>query len=66
MKPLLTGFGILLALAGFVWFLQGAGIFVQVQSFMNNNSTWVVIGLLTMIIGIGLVVYSRRRPARVA
>jgi len=62
----MTGLGILLVLAGFVWFLQGTGIFTSIQSFMNNDSKWAIIGIVTAIIGIALVVYSRRRPASIA
>ncbi|HEY7848120.1 MAG TPA: hypothetical protein VIC83_08010 [Candidatus Limnocylindria bacterium] len=51
--------GLLAVLAGGVWTLQGVGILPG--SFMSSNQTWVVIGLVTVAIGIGLVAWSRRR-----
>ena len=50
--------GLLAVLAGSVWALQGVGILPG--SFMSSNPTWVVIGLVTVVIGLGLVAWSRR------
>lgn len=50
--------GVLAILAGAVWTLQGIGVIPG--SFMSSNTTWVVIGLVTAVIGVGLVVWSRR------
>ena len=52
--------GVLAILAGAVWTLQGVGVLPG--SFMSSNPTWVVIGLLTAVGGVGLVLWSRRRP----
>jgi hypothetical protein len=62
MKRALTIIGILLALAGGVWFLQGIGVLPG--SFMSNNPQWVIIGLIAVVIGVGLAVYSSRRQVR--
>lgn len=40
---------VLLALTGIVWFLQGVGIFVAVDSFMNNDLRWAVAGVLLFV-----------------
>lgn len=52
--------GALAILAGAIWTLQGVGILPG--SFMSSNPTWVVIGLITAVIGLGLIVWTRRRP----
>ena len=52
--------GLLAVLAGAVWTLQGIGIIPG--SFMSSNLTWVIIGLVTVAVGLGLVAWSRRRP----
>jgi hypothetical protein len=50
--------GVLAILAGAVWTLQGVGILPG--SFMSNDPTWVVIGLVTMVVGLGVVAWVRR------
>ncbi len=52
--------GLLAILAGAVWTLQGVGVIPG--SFMSSNMTWVIIGLVTVVVGLGLVAWSRRRP----
>ena len=52
--------GVLAILAGSVWTLQGVGVLPG--SFMSSNPTWVVIGLATALVGLALVMWSRRRP----
>ena len=53
--------GVLLALSGGVWFLQG--IDVLKGSGMSGQTTWAVIGPITVVIGIALVIYGlRARP----
>jgi hypothetical protein len=37
---------VLLALMGLVYFAQGTGLFTAVQSFMNNNITWAIVGIV--------------------
>lgn len=61
MKRGLSILAILIALSGMVWFLQGIGILQG--SVMSNTSQWTVIGLVTAVIGIGLLVYNNRRPS---
>jgi LPXTG-motif cell wall-anchored protein len=60
MRRLGTIVGVLAILAGVGWTLQGVGILPG--SFMSSNPTWVVIGLVTAVLGLGLVAWSRRRP----
>ena len=53
--------GLLLVLIGAVWTLQGFG--VVGGSFMTCSTMWLVIGLVTVVVGIALVVPRRsRRP----
>ena len=60
MKLGLNIFGILLALLGLVWFLQGIGVLQG--SVMSNQTQWVIIGLVLIGIGAGVLVYNNRRP----
>jgi len=53
--------GVLAILAGAVWTLQGVGILPG--SFMSSNPTWVIIGLVTMVVGLAVVAWSRRRQS---
>ena len=48
----------LLALVGCVWFLQG--INVLPGSFMTGQTKWAVYGVLTLIIGLAMLWFSRR------
>jgi hypothetical protein len=50
--------GVLLALIGCVWFLQG--INVLPGSFMTGQTKWAVYGVLTVIIGLAVLWFSRR------
>ncbi len=50
--------GVLLALLGALWTLQGAG--VVGGSFMSGSRLWVVIGVVAFIAGVGLLVRSLR------
>ncbi|MFV1999643.1 MAG: hypothetical protein ACC654_04685 [Acidimicrobiia bacterium] len=58
--PLIVG-GSLLAIAGAIWTLQGLGSSFVPVSFMTNAREWVVIGLLTMAIGIALAIRGAKR-----
>jgi hypothetical protein len=51
--------GIVLILAGAVWFLQGVNILPG--SFMTGQTEWAVYGFLAMVVGAALFVLSRRR-----
>ena len=59
MKILWRVVGILLILAGAVWFLQGINILPG--SFMTGQTEWAVYGFLAMVVGAALLVLSRRR-----
>jgi hypothetical protein len=50
--------GVLLLFVGCVWILQG--INVLPGSFMTGQTKWAVIGAITLVIGIVLIVLSRR------
>jgi hypothetical protein len=60
MKTVLNVVGVLLALGGLVWILQGIGVLPG--SFMSNDIKWAVIGFVTVLIGAGLLYYANRRP----
>lgn len=49
----------MLILAGAVWFLQGVDLLPG--SFMTGQIRWAIYGALTMIVGIGLYIFGRRR-----
>ena len=53
--------GVLLLFVGCVWILQG--INVLPGSFMTGQTKWAVIGAITLVIGIVLIVLSRRGAA---
>jgi len=61
MKIVLNIIGVLLALMGAVWFLQG--INVLPGSFMTGQTQWAIYGVITVIIGVALLVYANRRRA---
>jgi len=52
--------GVLLVLIGGVWILQGINILPG--SFMTGQTKWAVNGAIAAVIGIVLIVASRRRP----
>jgi LPXTG-motif cell wall-anchored protein len=61
MKIVLSIIGVLVALMGVVWFLQGINILPG--SFMTGQILWAIIGAVAMLIGVGLVFFAnRRRP----
>jgi hypothetical protein len=45
---------LLLGLAGAVWFLQGIGVFTAIDSFMNYDGRWAIIGVLTVAVALAL------------
>jgi len=57
-----TVLGVLLSLIGALWTLQGAG--VVTGSFMTGSRTWLIIGVVALIAGIGLLMRTLqgRRP----
>ena len=63
MKWVLIVVGVLLALVGGVWFLQGVGVLLG--SFMTGQPFWATMGLLCLIAGLVLIVVGgRRTPSR--
>ncbi|MGH3442496.1 MAG: hypothetical protein ACRDUY_10755 [Nitriliruptorales bacterium] len=52
--------GVLLVVAGGIWALQGLNVAFAPQSLMTGNRQWVIYGLLTVVVGLGLVVGARR------
>ncbi|OBK52413.1 hypothetical protein [Mycobacterium sp. 1081908.1] len=52
-------FGIIVALFGLIWALQGFGVLLG--SPMSNTTTWSVIGPITVLIGIAIAVFSWRK-----
>ena len=59
MRVFLSIIGVLLILAGAVWFLQG--INVLPGSFMTGNPQWAVNGGIAIIIGLGVLFWANRR-----
>lgn len=55
--------GVLVALAGTVWVFQGLGVIVS-SSFMTNDRTWVVLGAIAVVVGLGLSWRGWARRAR--
>lgn len=61
MRPILIVVGVVIALMGVLWALQGVGIVLG--SFMSNSPPWIAIGSITAIIGAGLVLFGLRTGA---
>ncbi len=59
MKRSLNIFGIILLLLGILWTLQGVGLVGG--SFMTGQTQWIVIGLITMLVGAAVMVWANRR-----
>ena len=51
--------GILLILAGGLWFLQGVNVLPG--SYMSGQSQWAIYGGMALLLGAGLIVYVDRR-----
>ena len=58
MRIILVVLGVLVALAGVVWALQGAGFIPG--SFMSNDPTWIWIGAVTALLGLGILAFGIR------
>lgn len=55
--------GLVMALAGGVWTLQGLNSQIVPQSFMTGSRTWVLIGFTSLVAGLALARWSwGRRP----
>ncbi len=61
MKWLLDIVGVVLALLGALWILQGTNI-VPV-GFMAGQMHYALLGLIAVIVGVGLIVFVNRRQA---
>ncbi|MDT5108278.1 MAG: hypothetical protein QOE20_168 [Mycobacterium sp.] len=59
MRIIFLAVGIVLALFGALWTLQGFGI--APGTFMYENPTWIVIGLVTALVGVAIAVFGWRR-----
>ena len=59
MKIALKVIGVLVFLAGGVWFLQGINILPG--SYMTGNPQWAINGGIAMIIGVGLFWFANRK-----
>lgn len=59
MRGAVVAFGVVLAVFGCIWALQGFGLFPG-ESFMNNNATWAVIGPITAVVGVAITVFAWR------
>lgn len=58
-SPLRLVLAIGMILAGAVWILQGLGILTAGGSFMIGDPTWVVIGAVFVVLGVGLALRAR-------
>jgi len=61
-RPLFLGIGVLLVIAGAVWFLQGIGVLGG--SGMSGKTLWAVVGPIVALVGVGVAVLGSRRRAR--
>jgi hypothetical protein len=52
-------FGLLVAVFGLIWALQGFGVLLG--SPMSNTTTWSIIGPITAVIGVVIAVFSWRK-----
>ncbi len=53
--------GLLLAVAGLIWILQGFNISFAPKSFMTGDGLWIVLGALTLLAGLTLAAWSWRQ-----
>ena len=58
MKSVLNVIGVVLILAGSIFFLQGINILPG--SFMTGQIQWAINGAILVVIGVGLIVWARR------
>jgi uncharacterized membrane protein len=63
MRTLLVVLGAGLVLAGLVWVAQGLNLPFAPRSFMTSDRTWILIGAVTVVAGVVLIGWGRRRPA---
>ncbi|WP_114520026.1 hypothetical protein [Altererythrobacter sp. ZODW24] len=62
LRYILQIFGVALVLSGGLWTLQGLGlVHWPADSFMLDQSRWAIYGLITLLIGVGMLWSSRLR-----
>ena len=61
MKLILTVAGAVAIVLGCVWILQGVNVLPG--SFMTGHIEWAIYGAVLALVGIGVIVYARRKPA---
>ena len=62
LKVVSTLIGLLMVCGGGVWILQGLNIAFLQGSFMAGDPKWAVYGAILALVGLGLMVWSIRRP----
>jgi hypothetical protein len=60
MKIILNVLGVLLALIGLVWILQGFNVLLG--SMMSGHIQYALLGLIVAVIGVVMLVFANRRP----
>ena len=63
MRRALLVLGVFLILSGGVWIAQGLNLPFAPSSFMTADRTWVLIGAITVVAGLVVVGWARRRAA---
>lgn len=58
MKLVIRLLGVLFIITGLVWILQGANILPG--SFMTGQLIWLIAGVISVIIGAGLIIWTAR------
>jgi len=62
LKTGLSILAILMIVAGLIWAAQGSGYFpYPASSFMIDQSAWIYRGAITALVGLGLLLFARRR-----
>lgn len=61
MRTTWTVAGLLLALSGLIWLLQGFNVAFAPKSFMTGDPLWVVLGAVALLAGVALAAAQRRR-----
>lgn len=51
MRDVSKAAGIILAIVGLVWILQGLDVAFAPQSFMTGDTAWVALGAVAMLVG---------------
>ena len=67
MRVVSTLIGLLLVLMGGIWILQGLNLAwgALARSFMQNDRSWAVYGLIVLIIGVSQIIWSNTRQRRI-